>query len=121
MRLQSTNQVSLRVGAFWAENKLFDKPIQQILKFLICVGAINDVAIIFCVKLGLSTQLTSEKFGRICKKKKTTKNKNSWTIEDTADAKYFEGLCTNANLPAQRLGAVKTLHQNIYSEDEKFA
>lgn len=53
-------EYSLGIFTLRAKNKTFDESVQKILKLSCVVGAIDDVAVILGVKLGLGTQLASK-------------------------------------------------------------
>ena len=61
-----TYQVCLWIVTFWAEHKLANEYIQEILEFVRVMRAVDNVALILEIKLGLRTQLTAKEFARVC-------------------------------------------------------
>lgn len=59
-------QVGFRVVTLGTQHKFFDEPIKHILQLVRLVGSIDDVTIIFGIKLGLSTKFTTKKLGWVC-------------------------------------------------------
>lgn len=58
-------QVSFRVFTLGTQHKFSDEPIQHVLQLVRLVRSVDDVTIIFGIKLGLSTEFTTEKLGRV--------------------------------------------------------
>lgn len=58
-------QVGFGIVALGTQHKLADESVQHVLQLVRLVGPIDDEAVVFGVKLGLGTQLTTKKFGGI--------------------------------------------------------
>lgn len=56
----------LRVLTLRAEDKSLDEAIEEVLEFGGVVGAVDDVAVILGVKLGLGAQFTAKVLARVC-------------------------------------------------------
>lgn len=67
---ESTHQISFRILTLRTENKFFNESIQHVLQLIRLMRSIDNVTVILNIKLGLCSQLTTKKFGRICKKKR---------------------------------------------------
>lgn len=59
-------QISFRVVTLGTQHKFSDEPIKHILQLVRLVGSVDDVTVIFGIKLGLSTEFTTKKLGRVC-------------------------------------------------------
>lgn len=64
-----TYQISFRVVALGTQHKFFDEPIKHVLQLVRLVGSVDDVTVIFGIKLGLSAEFTTKKLGRVYKRK----------------------------------------------------
>lgn len=71
--LPKVYQISFRVVTLGTQHKFFDEPIKHVLQLVRLVGSVDDVTVIFGIKLGLSAEFTTKKLGRVCKKKKKKK------------------------------------------------
>lgn len=60
-------QVSFRVVTLGTQHKFSDEPIQHVLQLVRLVGSVDDVTVVFGIKLGLSAEFTTEKLGRVCR------------------------------------------------------
>lgn len=67
--LPKTYQISFRVVALGTQHKFFDEPIKHVLQLVRLVGSVDDVTVIFGIKLGLSAEFTTKKLGRVCERK----------------------------------------------------
>lgn len=59
-------QISFRVVTLGTQHKFSDEPIKHILQLVRLVGSVDDVTVIFGIKLGLSAEFTTKKLGRVC-------------------------------------------------------
>lgn len=59
-------QISFRVLALGTQHKFSDEPIKHVLQLVRLVGSVDDVTVVFGIKLGLSTEFTTKKLGRVC-------------------------------------------------------
>lgn len=62
-------QISFRVVTLGTQHKFFDEPIKHVLQLVRLVGSVDDVTVIFGIKLGLSAEFTTKKLGRVYKRK----------------------------------------------------
>lgn len=58
-------QISFRVVTLGTQHKFFDEPIKHVLQLVRLVGSVDDVTVIFGIKLGLSAEFTTKKLGRV--------------------------------------------------------
>lgn len=58
-------QISFRVVALGTQHKFSDKPIQHVLQLVRLMGSVDDVTVVFGIKLGLSAEFTTKKLGRV--------------------------------------------------------
>jgi len=72
--MESTHQISFRILTLRTENKFFNESIQHVLQLIRLMRSIDNVTVILNIKLGLCSQLTTKKFGRICKESIVTTN-----------------------------------------------
>lgn len=70
--MASTHQISFGILTLRTENKFFNESIQHVLQLIRLMRSIDNVTVILNIKLGLCSQLTTKKFGRICKESITT-------------------------------------------------
>lgn len=61
-----TYQISFRVVTLGTQHKFSDEPIKHVLQLVRLVGSVDDVTVVFGIKLGLSTEFTTKKLGRVC-------------------------------------------------------
>lgn len=59
-------QISFRVVTLGTQHKFSDEPIKHVLQLVRLVGSVDDVTIVFGIKLGLSAEFTTKKLGRVC-------------------------------------------------------
>lgn len=57
---------SFRVFTLGAEDESLDEAVEKVLQLGRVVGAVDDVAVILGVKLGLGTQLAAKVLARVC-------------------------------------------------------
>lgn len=67
--LAQAYQISFRVVTLGTQHKFFDEPIKHVLQLVRLVGSVDDVTVIFGIKLGLSAEFTTKKLGRVYKRK----------------------------------------------------
>lgn len=63
--LLRAHQISFRVVTLGTQHKFFYEPIQHVLQLVRLVGSVDDVTVIFGIKLGLSAEFTTKKLGRV--------------------------------------------------------
>lgn len=63
--LAQAYQISFRVVTLGTQHKFFDEPIKHVLQLVRLVGSVDDVTVIFGIKLGLSAEFTTKKLGRV--------------------------------------------------------
>lgn len=59
-------QISFRVVTLGTQHKFSDEAIEHVLQLVRLVGSIDDVTVVFGIKLGLSAEFTTKKLGRVC-------------------------------------------------------
>lgn len=64
--LRNIYQISFRVVTLGTQHKFSDEPIKHVLQLVRLVGSVDDVAVVLGIKLGLSTEFTTKKLGRVC-------------------------------------------------------
>lgn len=69
--LPNIYQISFRVVTLGTQHKFFDEPIKHVLQLVRLVGSVDDVTVIFGIKLGLSAEFTTKKLGRVWERKQT--------------------------------------------------
>lgn len=62
-------QICFRIVTLRTKNKLFNESIQHVLQLICLMRSIDNETVILNIKLGLCSQLTTKKFGGICKQK----------------------------------------------------
>lgn len=63
--LRDTYQLSFRVVTLGTQHKFSDEPIKHVLQLVRLVGSVDDVTVVFGIKLGLSAEFTTKKLGRV--------------------------------------------------------
>lgn len=71
--LGNSYQIGFRVVALGTQHKFSDEPIKHVLQLVRLVGSVDDVTVIFGIKLGLSAEFTTKKLGRVCEEHRTKK------------------------------------------------
>lgn len=69
--LRNSYQISFRVVTLRTQHKFSDEPIKHVLQLVRLVGSVDDVTVIFGIKLGLSAEFTTKKLGRVCEERRT--------------------------------------------------
>lgn len=69
--LHNIYQISFRVVTPGTQHKFSDEPIKHVLQLVRLVGSVDDVTVIFGIKLGLSAEFTTKKLGRVCRENQT--------------------------------------------------
>lgn len=62
----NTYQLSFRVVTLGTQHKFSDESIKHVLQLVRLVGSVDDVTVVFGIKLGLSAEFTTKKLGRVC-------------------------------------------------------
>jgi len=74
------DKFGFRVPARFAQNKFIDEDIEKLVEAIGVVGAIDNVSVVFLIKIGLSAKFVAEKLGDV----------GGWTIEGSSDVGHVE-------------------------------
>lgn len=84
--LRLDNEFGLGIVTLFAEHKLLDEDVEDLLQLVSVVGSVDDVPIVLLVDLGLSAQLTTEELRRV----------RGWTSKSLSDFQHVDDYCFDA-------------------------